>query len=397
MCKRWVCAGHDVTVITCAPNHPDGVVYEGYKNNLYQSKFIDGIRTIRVWTYIAANEGTIKRIGNFLSYMVSATLAGLLIKRPDVVIATSPQFFCGWAGFFVAWLKCKPFILEIRDLWPETISAIGAIGNQRVLRILEYLERRLYAAATHIVTVGDGYKAKLVEKKVASNDITVITNGADLDLFNPRKPNAELIKRYGLKGRFVCAYVGTIGMCSGLDVVLRAAQVFKEMGHDNFRFLMVGDGAEKSVLEQKASDQGLDNVIFSGRQPKELVPNFISIADACLIHLKKLELFRTVLPSKIFEAMAMAKPVILGVEGNAADLICGSDTGICIEPENELELVAAIKRLAVEGQQAWRFGRNGRTYVIKYFNRDTLANDYLKLMHRILACNDKACLMNGKR
>jgi len=397
ICKRWVRAGHVVTVITCAPNHPNGVVYEGYKNSLYQTQFIDGIRTIRIWTYLAANEGRIRRIGSFLSYLASATLAGLFIKQPDVVIATSPQFFCGWAGVFVGWLRCKPFILEIRDLWPETISAVGAIGNPRILRILEWMEQRLYAAAKHIVAVGVGYKDKLVEKNVAPHNITVITNGADLDFFEPREPDAELTERYGLKNRFVCAYVGTIGMCAGLEVVLRAARTFKEMGDDRFRFLLVGDGAEKSLLEHEAREQGLDNIIFSGRQPKELMPNFISIADVCLIHLKKLELFRTVLPSKIFEAMAMAKPVILGVEGNAAELVCDANAGICVEPENEQEIVAAIKHLAGEDHLASRFGRNGRKYVINYFNRDTLADDYLKLINQISAGSNKICLMHLKK
>jgi glycosyltransferase involved in cell wall biosynthesis len=169
------------------------------------------------------------------------------------------------------------------------------------------------------------------------------------------------------------------------------------MDYNKFCFLLVGDGAEKSALEHKARDQGLDNVIFSGRQPKELMPNFISIADACLIHLKKLDLFRTVIPSKIFEAMAMAKPIILGVEGNAADLICESDAGICVEPENGQEIVAAIKCLAGEGQLASRLGHNGRSHVIKYFNRDMLANDYLKLMHQVLAHSDSAYLIHEKR
>jgi len=382
MCRRWVRAGHEVTVITCAPNAPNGILYEGYRNRLIQSELIGGIRTRRVWTYLAANKGTFLRILNYLTYMVSASVAGLFVKRPDVVIATSPQFFCGWTGVLVSRMKRVPFILEIRDLWPDSIVAVGAITSKRVIDVLEMLEKRMYAAATHIVTVGDGYKAALLDKGIEPRAISVITNGVDRETFFPCPPDEEFRKRYGLGDDFVCAYVGTIGMASGLEVVLRAATILKDRGRRDIRFLLVGGGAVKGDLEREASRQNLDNVTFVGRQSKNVIPKFLSAADACLVHLKRRELFKCVLPSKIFEAAAMARPIILGVEGNAANLVERAGAGICIEPENADQLVAVLVKLADDRGLAASLGQSGHDYVMKHFDREELAADYMNVVRQ---------------
>ncbi len=379
-CKAWVRDGHDVTVVTCAPNSPEGVVYEGYENRLRQREEIDGIEVIRVWTYVAANKGTLRRILNFVSYMISAVVVAIFLRRPDIVIATSPQFFCGWAGLIVSKLRRLPFILEIRDLWPETISAIGAMRNARLLRFLELLEKWMYAGATRIVTVGDGYKEKLIEKGVPEEGISVVTNGADLEFFTPRPTRVELKEQYGLDSRFVCASIGTLGLCSGLEIVPLAARILQDKGRDDLIFLLVGDGAVRGDIEALVAEHKLNNVVLTGRQPKALMPDFISIADVCLSHLQRKDLFRTVLPSKIFEAMAMARPVILGVEGFAADLLRRADAGICIEPDNAKELAAAVERLADNREESERFGRAGYDHVVKHFNRTTLAADYLEIL-----------------
>ena len=316
--KRWVAAGHQVTVVTCAPNVPNGVVYDGYRNRLRQVEEIDGIRVVRVWTYIAPNRGTVRRIANYLSYLVSATWFGLFESRPDVAIATSPQFFCGWAGVIVSKLRRLPFILEIRDIWPESIVAVGADLGPPIIRLLEWLEMRMYAAADRIVTVGDGYRNRLIEKGVPAGKIDIVTNGVDRELFAPRLSDTGLRKQYGVERHFVCSYIGTIGMACGLDVVLRAAQKLKERGDQRIHFLLVGDGAVRAELEEQVEIQHLDNVTFTGRQPKEDVPRFLAASDACLVHLRNTDLFKTVLPSKIFEACAMKRPIVLGVGGNAA-------------------------------------------------------------------------------
>ena len=384
-CKRWVKAGHDVDVITCVPNVPDGVVYEGYKNCLKQTELVDGIKVTRVWTYIAANKGTSKRIMNYLSYMFSAVFWGIFSKKLDVIIATSPQFFCGWAGVILSKLRRKKFILEIRDIWPESIVAVGAMQNSRMLNILEWLELKMYATADHIVTVGEGYKQRLIEKNVDKEKISVVMNGVDTELFSPMDRDIQLQKKWGLDGKFVCSYVGTVGMACGLEVVIEAARKLKQMGRENIAFLIVGDGARRDELQKMATEHQLDNIVFTGRQDKDLIPNFLSISDACLVHLKNTELFKTVIPSKIFEAAGMAKPIIIGVAGFATEIVKRANAGICIEPENAEQLAQEVKNLADDPQLCQSLGQAGREYVIKHHNCDSLANEYLDIIVRFVS------------
>ncbi len=385
MTRRWVRAGHDVEVITGVPNVPNGIVYEGYRNRfLIQHETLEGIRVTRVWTYVAPNKGTVRRILNYLSFMISATLAGLRAPRPDVVVATSPQFFCGWAGVFVSRLRHRPFILEIRDIWPESIATVGAIRQPVIIRFLSWLEKRLYAAARLIVTVGEGYRRQLEARSVPASRIQVVTNGVDLNTYAPHPPDASLRSTLGFAQRdFVCAYVGTIGMACGLDVVLRAARLLKDRKRSDIQFLLVGDGAVRAELEASARKDGLANVTFTGLQRKENIPQYLSLADACLVHLKKQDLFKSVFPSKMLEAAAMMKPIILGVEGFAAQLVDEAKAGICIEPDNEEALARAVTELADNRTQAQVFGRNGYEGLARKYDWDRLADHYLKMLEDI--------------
>ncbi len=383
-CRRWVAAGHEVTVITCAPNVPSGVVYDGYRNRLFQREHIDGIEVVRVWTWLAPNKGTVRRIANYLSYMFSAVFFGLFLKRPDIVIATSPQFFCGWAGAILYWLRRLPFILEIRDIWPESINAVEAISNKKLLRLLEWLELKLYASARHIVTVGEGYRDQLVAKGVPPERIDIVMNGVDTELFYPRDIDHELRREWGINGEFVCSYVGTIGMASGLGVVLDAAERLTARGRRDILFLLVGDGAVREELEREAKSRGLGNVIFTGRQDKARIPPLIAASNACLVHLRRVDLFTTVMPSKIFEAAGMARPMIVGVRGFAAGLVREAQAGIVIEPEDGEALAAAVERLAGEPELARGMGCSGHDHIVSRYNRDRLAADYLAVIHDVL-------------
>jgi glycosyltransferase involved in cell wall biosynthesis len=380
-CRYWTQQGYDVTVITCAPNVPSGIVYDGYKNKLFQRQIMDNIKVVRVWTYIAANKGTIRRIINYLSYMFSSLFSSLFMKKPDVIIATTPQFFCGWAGLIAARIKNVPFILEVRDIWPESIAAVGALKNRTLLRLLEWLEIRMYSAAQQIITVGEGYKLKLLEKNVPEEKIRVIPNGIDPEVFQPTPSDKQIKQKYKLEGKFVCSYIGTIGMACGLETVLETAKELKKQNNKKIVFMLIGDGAEKEKLQQQAATENLDNVIFTGRVDKELIPPYLSVSDACFIHLKKAELFKTVTPSKIFEAMAMSKPIILGVEGFAAELLNEAKAGLCIEPENPNQLLNAVKELSHNPALCNTLGRNGREFVIKKHNRKRLADEYLALIN----------------
>lgn len=374
-CVRWARAGHDVTVVTCSPNCPTGVVYDGYENRLRpQVEVRDGVRIVRVWTYVAPNAGTVRRIANYLSYMVSAILASLRTPRPDVVIATSPQFFCGWAGVWASRLRRAPFVLEIRDIWPESIGTVGAIRNRTVLRMLEWLEKRMYLAADHIVTVGDGYRERVLERADVGERTSVVTNGVDLRQFVPQGPDREFLKQHNLEGRFVCSYVGTIGMAHGLEVVIDAAQLLKSQGRDDVRFCLVGDGSQRAALEERARVGGVSEmIVFAGRQPKQRMPGILASSDVCLVHLRGCELFGTVIPSKIFETMAMQRPMIMGVRGEARDIVAAAGAGLNMQPDSATELADRVTRLADDRPLLHELGQSARSYVERHYNRDDLA------------------------
>lgn len=380
MTRRWARAGDKVSVLTCEPNVPAGRIYPGYRNRLITREEMEGVEVIRVWTYIAPNRGVFRRSLNYLSYMFSAVPTGLRLPRPDVIVATSPQFFSGVAGSVVTRLRGIPFVLEIRDIWPESIAAVGAVRGRRVLRILERWERGLYAAADRIVTVGEGYRRRLVEHGAEPGKIEVIPNGVDTSRFSLAAVGTAPTSRR----RFVCAYVGTVGMACGLDVVLDAAEMLRSRGDPDVLFLIAGEGARREELMKRAQQAGLDNVRFLGRVAREKVPKLLAEVDACLVHLIDRPLFRTVLPSKMFEAAAMERPIILGVEGEAAGWVKSADAGLCIPPGDAAALVRAVDTLRNDRELARRLGRSGRAAVERWHDYDRLADRYRGLLESLV-------------
>ncbi len=380
--KHWVQKGAQVTVITCVPNHPNGIVYPGYTNRFWQWDEKDGIRILRVKTFIGPNKGFVKRVANYVSYMMYATLLCHLAGKADVVISTSPQFFCGLAGYFVSRrLRC-PWMLEIRDLWPESIIAVGAIRQKHIICLLEKIEVFMYKKADHIISLTHAFKQHIMAKGIAEKRLSVITNGADLEQFRPvPEGENEVEKQYGLDSKFVVSFIGTHGMAHGLDTVLEAAERLKD--EKDILFLLVGDGAERQRLVQEKEKRRLDNVLMVGQQDKRLMPHFISASNACMVLLKKSDLFKTVIPSKIFEAMAMGRPIIHGVEGESKKIIEDGKCGICIEPENDEQLVNAVWELYTNQDACRQLAENGKRYVHAHFNRHDLADEYLKGIYEI--------------
>jgi glycosyltransferase involved in cell wall biosynthesis len=392
MAREWTRQGHRVTVLTCVPNVPAGVVFDGYRNRvLPQTEWIDGIRTVRVWTYLAANSGRVRRGLNFLSYLGTASAtAALLRPRADVVVATSPQFFAGWAGVPAGHGQGAPFVLEVRDIWPDSIVAVGALQRGRLIGALERLERALYDAADHIVAVGEGYRANMIAKGVAPSKIDVVTNGVDADLFVAQPRDEALRASLGFEpGTFVVTFAGTIGMASGLGVALRAAARLQDQGHANVAFLLIGDGAVRGELEAEARARGLHNVVFTGLVAREELPRYLASSDACLVHFRRQELFSTILPSKFFEDAAMEKPILLGFEGEARAMLRQADCGLAFEPDNDEQLAAAALRLAADPAEARRLGVNGRAFVLERFDRRTLAHEYLHILERVRADHER--------
>lgn len=339
-CSEWVKVGHKVTVITCVPNFPKGRVFDGYRNRIWQSEEVAGIRVIRVWSYITANEGFLKRIFDYLSFMLAAILAALFVRRVNIVVGTSPQFFTVCAAYVVSKLKRIPFVFELRDLWPESIKAVGIMQNTTVLRALERLEMFLYLKATLIISVTHSFKKILVKRGVDDNKITVVTNGVNISRFKPMIKDTSLLKKYCLEGKFVAGYVGTHGLAHHLETLLEAAEILQNLPEGKaFHFILLGDGARKLALKTNAKRRGLNNITFVDSVPKDQVVRYWSLLDVSIIHLKKTETFTTVIPSKLFECMGMGLPVLLGVAGESAEIVRNEGIGIVFEPENSSDLV----------------------------------------------------------
>ncbi|MDB4251139.1 glycosyltransferase family 4 protein [Amylibacter sp.] len=345
-CCEWVKAGHRVTVITCAPNFPKGRVFHGYQNRLWQSEEMAGIRVIRVWSYIAANEGIVKRILDYQSFMVMGTLSALFVRGVDVVVGTSPQFFTVCGAYVVSRLKRISFVFELRDLWPESIKAVGAMQDSTALRALERLEMFLYRKAARIVSVTHSFKKTLVARGVDGDKITVVTNGVDMTRFKFMPKDIELVNKLGLEGKFVAGYVGTHGLAHHLETLLDAAEMVLSLPDGAaFHFILLGDGARKQALKEEVSRRELDNITFIDSVPKDQVARYWSLLDVSIIHLKKAELFTTVIPSKLFECMGMGLPVLHGVAGESAEIVRDEEVGIVFEPENSSELVEHLSVL----------------------------------------------------
>ena len=379
-CKKWVSEGHQVTVITCAPNVPNGKVYDGYKNLITQKENIDGIKVLRVWTFLAANKGKYLRIINYISFAIASTIRGIFIKNPDVIVATSPQFFCGWAGVILAKIRLKKIVLEIRDIWPSSIATVGSMQKGIIFRLLSKLELLMYKLSDHIITVGEGYKEEILKKNTDPGKISVIPNGSDFDNYNS---TSSLKSEHNNKKIVKIGYVGTIGMASGLSCVLDAAEIFQKNKTADIQFLFVGDGAMREDLMNNASKRKLNNVEFMGLIPKEKIPIILNTIDVCLIHLKDEPLFRTVLPSKMFEAFALGKPIILGVLGEAEKILKEAKAGVIMYPENTESLINCIDQMRSELKRK-EYGENGRNYAMKHYDRNKLASKYIEILKKVV-------------
>ncbi len=340
----WVEAGHQVTILTCAPNFPGGRLFPGYRNCWRQTEIMAGMRVVRVKTFISANEGIVRRTLDFISFMVSAFVAGLFEKRPDIVAATSPQFFAAVGGWALAACRRAPFVFELGDLWPASIVAVGALRNNALLRMIERLELFLYRRSAAVAALSRAFKRNLVARGIAPDKIAVVINGVDLPRYAPQPRDAVLAGEWKLGGCFTIGYIGTHGMAHALGNVLDAAELVQ--GEGRLRFLFAGPGAERERLIADAKRRGLGNVVFMPAQPKEIMPAVWSLCDVALIHLKNDAVFAEVIPSKIFEAMAMGLPLLIAAPtGEASSIIEDAGAGLAVPPEDPAALADAAMRL----------------------------------------------------
>ncbi len=386
--RLWAKDDHEVTVLTGFPNHPTGVVPRTYRRKfrrLVTREDVEGVNVVRTWLLPFPNRRAYERILNYSSFCVSAATTGLLLDQPDVVIATSPQLLVGLSGWWLARCNGAPFIFEVRDLWPESLAAVGVGTSDSLLhRTLAKIAGFLYRHSDRIVVVTSAFKKHLIEHwQVPEEKILVVENGVDANLFGRHPLNMPLRRALGAEEKFVVSYIGTIGNAHGLETLVEAATLLRERA-PNVLFLLVGEGAEKQRIVSLANARGLTNVLFVGQQPRGKIPAYLAASDACLVLLKNAELFKTVLPTKMLEFMSCARPVILGVDGHAREIMEQANAGIFIQPEDPAKLVEAILRLAADPALCESLGRNGRRHVLQFFSREHTARTYLEILQDLL-------------
>jgi len=381
--REWVKKGHKVTVITCTPNFPEGKVFEGYKNKWFLKEKIEGINVWRVKTYITANEGFLRRTLDFLSFMISSFFFGIFSKNVEVVIGTSPQFFTVISAWALAKLKRVPFVFELRDIWPASITAVGVMSSSNIIGLIEKVELFLYRQADLIVSVTHSFKAELNSRGVEINKIKVVLNGVDLSKYKPLKEkDKEFAKEFGLQGKFVAGYIGTHGLAQALDKIIEAADLLKN--NDHIRIILAGGGAERARLKKLVENHGLSNVVMIPRQSKEQMQKIWSLCDIALVPLKDTPLFATLIPSKIFECMAMKLPIIISVpEGESTQIIRSTNSGLILPPENPDKISKAILKLERNIDLYNDLAANS-LLAAKKFNRKTLALEMLSYVEGIV-------------
>jgi glycosyltransferase involved in cell wall biosynthesis len=379
LAAAWSAGGDDVTVLTGMPNHPTGVVTPEYRGAIQRRERRDGYRVVRTWLYATPNQGTARKTIGHLSFMItSVLLGGLASGRADVVVVSSPTFFSIGAGWLLARLKRARLVVEVRDLWPAIFTELGVLTNRRLIRLLERLELAAYAAADTVIVVSDGFRANLIGRGVPAGKVHTIRNGVCPGEFDPNaRPDPRLRARLGADlDDCLVLYAGTHGISQGLTSVAEAAAA---LAGQPIRFAFVGEGADKQRLSDRVAELGLRNVTMLPGVPHEQVPALLAAADICLVPLRDVPLFSAFIPSKLFECLAAGRPVVGAVAGEAAQILREAGAQV-VPPGDSAALADAIEPLAADPPRRAAMGRQGRCYVEKYFDRDTLSRQYRKFL-----------------
>ena len=385
--SRWVKDGHQVTVITTAPNFPHGKPLAGYKNHWYFKEDMGGVKVIRVKSYIAANEGFLKRILDYVSFMVTGGIAAMFQRRPDILISTSPQFFCAVAGWIVSRLRRLPWIFELRDLWPASIVAVGAMKEGLLIRMLYWIEMSMYRASDRVIAVTKGLRQDLVDRGIPGDKVVVGRNGADTNRCTPRPKDPALVEKLGLQGKFVVGYYGTIGMGAGVQTAVDAGALLRD--RDDIVIMLAGAGAEYADVEKSIKEQGLTNVKLLPPFDLSEMTAVWSLLDASIVMMNDRPLFKATISSKTFEALAMGMPVIMSLPaGEATGLVDEYGFGINVRPENPQDMAAAIQRLADNPELKAELGRKALE-ASKDFSRERSAGLVMDVVQDVMASRGK--------
>lgn len=377
LARRLDGGGDTVTVLTAFPNYPTGVVHEGYRGRFSMEERMDGVRVLRRWVYATPNSGFFKRIVNHFSFVLSSLTAMRKVGKVDVIFVQSPPLPIGISAVIYSKLKRAPLVFNVSDIWPQSAIELGMLRNPLAIRLAEALERFVYRHASRVTVPTQGIYQTLSARGMSEQKLFLLTNGVDVDLYQPRPPDRALAEKLSFDGRKVFIYAGTHGLSQGLDVVLEAAKLTR---NPDILYVLAGEGADKAALVAKAESEHISNVRFLPNQPKSAMPALLNLAYAAIITLKPLDLFRAALPSKMFESMAVAQPIVGSMWGEAAALIESSGCGLVAEPGDPRALHDAVEALAADPERARRMGESGRRYVVEHFNRQKLAERLRQLL-----------------
>ena len=377
LARQLFTAGDSVTVVTAFPNYPTGVVHAGYRGRLAMEESMDGVRVLRRWVYATPNKGFLKRIVNHFSFVFSSLTALRAVGPTDVIFVQSPPLPIGLAAIAFSAIKRAPFVFNVSDIWPESAIQLGVLHNPVAIWLAERLESLIYRRACRITVPTPGMVERLVARGVPREKVVLLTNGVDTHVYAPQRPDARLADELGLNGHKMFLYAGTHGMSQGLDVILEAA---KRTHDDDIVYVLAGEGADKEHLVEKVQAEHIDNVHFLPNQPRETVRRLLNLAYAAIVTLRPLDLFRDAVPSKMYESMAIGRPVVASLQGEAAKIVDEAECGIVTEPGDAEALERAIEDLAHDPGRAKRMGEHGREYVVEHFDREKIAQQLRELL-----------------
>ncbi len=373
--------GHELVIVASDLNYQTGQ-RTVQRTGLFAEQIIDGVRILRAYIFPALHRSYFWRIISFFSFMFSSVWTALTVKDADIIMGTTPPIFQAVSAWVVALIRRKPFLLEVRDLWPEFGVSMGVLKNPIVIALARWLENFLYARATHILVNSPAYKEYMLGKGVPENKITYIPYGTDVDMFNPDVDGSSIRKKLGLENKFVVLYAGALGQANDVDTILRAAERLKP--HEKINFVLFGDGKERARLESESKRMNLTNVIFAGVCPKKEMPLVIASSDVCLAILQDVPMFRTTYPNKVFDYMAAARATVLVIDGVVRDVIESSDGGVFVQPGDDQQLAEAILDLSNAPQRVKQMGLNARAYLVEHLDRRDKLNDTLKLLEKLV-------------
>jgi len=373
--------GHELVIVASDLNYQTGQ-RTVERHGLFTEQMIDGVRVLRSYIYPTLHRSYFWRIISFFSFMFSSVWAALSVKDADLIMGTTPQIFQAVSAWFVAFIRHKPFLLEVRDLWPEFGVSMGVIRNPVVIALARWLEKFLYSRATHILVNSPAYKEYMLAKGVPAGKITFIAYGTDVDMFNPGVDGLAVRRKLGLEDKFVVLYAGALGQANDIYTVLCAAKHLND--EQNIRFVFWGDGKERPNLQSEAERLKLENVIFAGVCPKKEMPFVIASSDVCLAILQNVPMFRTTYPNKVFDYMAAARATVLVIDGVIREVIESSNGGVFVEPANHKLLAKTILELSKDPQRVKKMGENARAYLVKNLDRRDKLDETLQLLQKLV-------------